>query len=119
MILTPAVRATAGLGLTQIIGWGTTKEHGGTASNKLLKATVPYVPDSTCKRHYGDRLLPKDDICAGYPHGGVDTCSGDSGGPMIRKDDAGQWIEVGTVSPFSTRMRIRAHSFTRKRGPGS
>ncbi|MGW2522938.1 S1 family peptidase [Streptomyces sp. NPDC001617] len=81
-----------------IIGWGTTKEHGGSGSNKLLKATVPYVSDSTCKRHYGDRLLAKDDICAGYPQGGVDTCSGDSGGPMFRKDDAGRWVEVGITS---------------------
>ncbi|MET7479460.1 serine protease [Streptomyces sp. NPDC005648] len=81
-----------------IIGWGTTKEHGAAASNKLLKATVPYVSDTTCKRHYGDRLLPKDDICAGYAQGGVDTCSGDSGGPMFRKDDSGHWIEVGITS---------------------
>lgn len=81
-----------------VIGWGTTKEHGGTASAKLLKAVVPYVSDTACKRHYGDRLLPKDDICAGYAKGGVDTCSGDSGGPMFRKDDDGHWIEVGITS---------------------
>ncbi|MFF4499175.1 S1 family peptidase [Streptomyces sp. NPDC001401] len=81
-----------------IIGWGTTKESGGSRPTKLLKATVPYVSDSVCKRHYGDRLKPKDDICAGYPQGGVDTCSGDSGGPMFRKDDAGHWVEVGITS---------------------
>ncbi|WP_030020969.1 trypsin-like serine protease, partial [Streptomyces monomycini] len=26
------------------------------------------------------------------------TCQGDSGGPMFRKDDAGQWLQVGIVS---------------------
>jgi secreted trypsin-like serine protease len=85
-------------GLFTIAGWGDTKEHSGRDSNKLLKATVPYVPDSMCKWHYGNKLTPTDELCAGYPQGGVDTCQGDSGGPMFRKDDAGHWIEVGIVS---------------------
>ncbi|WP_405873813.1 S1 family peptidase [Streptomyces sp. NBC_00005] len=85
-------------GVFTIAGWGDTKEDGGTGSTKLLKATVPYVPDSQCKWHYGNRLVPKDELCAGYPQGGVDTCQGDSGGPMFRKDDAGRWIQVGIVS---------------------
>ncbi|MFF4254589.1 S1 family peptidase [Streptomyces sp. NPDC001663] len=85
-------------GVFTVAGWGDTKEDGGTGSNKLLKATVPYVPDSQCKWHYGNRLTPKDELCAGYPQGGVDTCQGDSGGPMFRKDDADRWIQVGIVS---------------------
>jgi secreted trypsin-like serine protease len=85
-------------GMFTVVGWGTTEENGSTGSTKLLKATVPYVPDSQCKWHYGNRLVPKDMLCAGYLQGGVDTCQGDSGGPMFRKDDAGHWIEVGIVS---------------------
>ncbi|MGI5453980.1 S1 family peptidase [Streptomyces sp. CA-249302] len=85
-------------GVFTVAGWGTTKETSHTGSTKLLKATVPYVPDSMCRWNYGNRLTPKDELCAGYPQGGVDTCQGDSGGPMFRKDDADHWIQVGIVS---------------------
>ena len=85
-------------GTFTVIGWGATKEGSHSRPSRLLKAKVPFVGDSRCKRHYGNRLVPAEEMCAGYPRGGVDTCSGDSGGPMFRKDDAGQWIEVGITS---------------------
>jgi secreted trypsin-like serine protease len=38
-------------------------------------------------------------IGAGDPdHRGVDTCEGDSGGPMVRHDDSGDWVAVGIGS---------------------
>ncbi|KUJ54408.1 trypsin [Streptomyces albus subsp. albus] len=83
-----------------IAGWGADKE-GGDQQRYLLKASVPFVDDATCKAaggSYGD-LVENEEICAGLlDQGGVDTCQGDSGGPMFRKDDAGQWIQVGIVS---------------------
>ncbi|PJN41127.1 trypsin [Streptomyces sp. CB02959] len=81
-----------------IAGWGADKE-GGDQQRYLLKATVPFVDDATCQKAYGDSLTPGDEICAGkLDTGGTDTCQGDSGGPMFRKDDAGQWLQVGIVS---------------------
>ncbi|WP_432423092.1 S1 family peptidase [Streptomyces pseudovenezuelae] len=85
-------------GVFTIAGWGDTEENANTGSTKLLKATVPYVPDTQCRWHYGDELVPKQELCAGYPQGGVDTCQGDSGGPMFRKDAADKWVQVGIVS---------------------
>jgi secreted trypsin-like serine protease len=85
-------------GTFTIAGWGDTAENANTGSTKLLKATVPYVPDRRCKWYYGARMVAGQEICAGVPQGGVDTCQGDSGGPMFRKDDAGKWIQVGIVS---------------------
>lgn len=82
-------------GTFTVMGWGATTEGGG-QSNRLKKASVPFVSDTSCARSYGE-LAPATEICAGYAAGGVDTCQGDSGGPMV-KNVGGVWREVGIVS---------------------
>lgn len=84
-------------GTFTVAGWGAARE-GGAQQRYLLKATVPFVSDASCKASYGNDLVPAEEICAGFPQGGVDTCQGDSGGPMFRRDNAGAWIQVGIVS---------------------
>ncbi|WP_432067683.1 serine protease [Streptomyces sp. C10-9-1] len=84
-------------GTFTVAGWGANRE-GGFQQRYLLKAQVPFVPDSTCSQAYGRELVADEEICAGYSQGGVDTCQGDSGGPMFRRDAAGDWIQVGIVS---------------------
>jgi secreted trypsin-like serine protease len=86
-------------GTFTIAGWGSAKENGA-QQRYLLKATVPFVSDTTCNSAamYNGEVIPSDEICAGYAAGGVDTCQGDSGGPMFRQDSANAWIEVGIVS---------------------
>ncbi|MEV6307935.1 serine protease [Streptomyces sp. NPDC051840] len=85
-------------GTFTIAGWGAATEGGG-QQRYLLKATVPYVSDATCRQAYGSDLVPAEEICAGYVStGGTDTCQGDSGGPMFRKDNTGAWTQVGIVS---------------------
>lgn len=84
-------------GTFTVAGWGAATE-GGAQQRYLLKANVPFVSDADCQSAYGSDLVPGDEICAGFPQGGVDTCQGDSGGPMFRKDDTGAWIQVGIVS---------------------
>jgi secreted trypsin-like serine protease len=86
-------------GTFTIAGWGAASENGG-QQRYLLKATVPFVSDTTCNSRtmYNGQIIASDEICAGYTQGGTDTCQGDSGGPMFRRDQANAWIQVGIVS---------------------
>ncbi|MEU6070908.1 MULTISPECIES: S1 family peptidase [Streptomyces] len=93
-----ATSAENNTGTFTIAGWGAATEGGG-QQRYLLKATVPFVSDATCRSYRGySGLIDNEEICAGYAAGGVDTCQGDSGGPMFRRDGAGEWIQVGIVS---------------------
>ncbi|QYX77332.1 serine protease [Streptomyces akebiae] len=85
-------------GTFTVAGWGAATQ-GGAQQRYMLKATVPFVSDATCRSYSGyGGLIAGEEICAGYAAGGVDTCQGDSGGPMFRRDNANQWIQVGIVS---------------------
>ncbi|MDT0568401.1 serine protease [Streptomyces sp. DSM 3412] len=85
-------------GTFTVAGWGAATQ-GGAQQRYMLKATVPFVSDATCRSYSGyGGLIAAEEICAGYAAGGVDTCQGDSGGPMFRRDNANQWIQVGIVS---------------------
>jgi hypothetical protein len=93
----PIAQTTAyNSGTFTVAGWGAAVE-GGSQQRYLLKATVPFVNDTQCRTSYPS-LIPAEEICAGYPQGGVDTCQGDSGGPMFRRDAGNNWIQVGIVS---------------------
>ncbi|BCJ53884.1 trypsin [Actinoplanes sp. NBRC 14428] len=94
-----ATNSTYDTGTFTIAGWGAARE-GGAQQRYLLKATVPFVSDTTCNSasNYGGDVIAAEEICAGYAAGGTDTCQGDSGGPMFRRDAANAWIQVGIVS---------------------
>jgi hypothetical protein len=68
-----------------IAGWGFASRY--RLPYKLQEAAVPIQNDSICK---GSDIGPDYDLntmlCAGYPEGGIDSCSGDSGGPILSED---------------------------------
>jgi len=62
------------------MGFGATQVSGNKVSLKLLHVTVDTVPQSDCKKKYQTGITPQM-VCA--VRKGKDTCSGDSGGPLI------------------------------------
>jgi secreted trypsin-like serine protease len=90
--------------LVDVSGWGSTFSGGG-GVDTLRAASVPIVADSTCLSEYGpinplalEGFDPATMVCAGYQQGGVDTCSGDSGGPLEAPLEGGGYRLVGITS---------------------
>ncbi|XP_033926697.1 transmembrane protease serine 9 isoform X1 [Melopsittacus undulatus] len=79
-----------------ITGWGSTKE-GGLMAKHLQKAAVNMIGDQACKKFYPVQISSRM-LCAGFPHGTVDSCSGDAGGPLACKEPSGKWFLAGITS---------------------
>ncbi len=84
-----------------IAGWGRT-ENKDSIEECMQAAMVPIISDEECKDMYsnnGRRRIARGMTCAGYRDGGVDTCKGDSGGPLAcRAERDGQFYVHGIVS---------------------
>ncbi|XP_044314485.1 serine protease 7-like [Drosophila rhopaloa] len=80
-----------------VAGWGHTV-NGGTGSPTLQKVRVPFVENDTCMKKYESIYMHVNGskICAGG-RSGVNSCGGDSGGPLMSYDK-GSWILQGIVS---------------------
>lgn len=68
--------------IMDVAGWGKTESKSN--SNVKLKATLAVVPLEKCRHVYRPKniLLETTQMCAGGEKG-VDSCRGDSGGPLI------------------------------------
>ena len=82
--------------LGRVLGWGSSF-FGGSSSPQLQQVDVPIISNQRCREIYGNRVTNAM-LCAGFPQGGADACSGDSGGPMLVRDSQGLWRNVGIVS---------------------
>ncbi|CAD6195117.1 unnamed protein product [Caenorhabditis auriculariae] len=90
-----------------VIGFGTQLENlfppnqQMAPSEILLKTEVPIIPIGDCliewrRLSLGSIRIETDQICAGaLLHG---TTPGDSGGPLLVRDDVGRWVQVGITS---------------------
>ncbi|XP_058060802.1 uncharacterized protein LOC131211351 [Anopheles bellator] len=84
-----------------IIGWGKKRHNDDAGTDVLHEAEVPVVPNERCRAVYHDYTITKNMFCAGHKRGRIDTCAGDSGGPLLCRDAAKQnspWTIYGITS---------------------
>ncbi len=96
----PAVLATAS-------GWGDTNAapgHGASYPASLRAVRLPLVLTGLCEEEYSaiEQQITSSMICAGGGHSHLDTCYGDSGGPLLADQDTparppGDYVLVGLV----------------------
>ncbi|KFB44697.1 AGAP008183-PA-like protein [Anopheles sinensis] len=88
-------RAYNGLTAT-VIGWGSLRENGPQPAI-LQEVNLPIWTNNECRVKYGPAApggIIDTMLCAGQA--AKDSCSGDSGGPLMVND--GKWTQVGVVS---------------------
>jgi len=87
---------------TTVIGWGLTSVDPDTyaptggISTKLREVSVPVVSNDDCNTAYFGGVT-EFMFCAGVANGGKDSCTGDSGGPIMVQSE-GVWNQAGIVS---------------------
>lgn len=82
--------------LLTVIGWGSTTSKGRPSyPDDLMEVDVPAVSDARCGSVYGNSFHAPTMLCAGAP--GIDSCYGDSGGPLFATDASGP-VHMGIVS---------------------
>lgn len=67
-------------------GWGLLTESSSTLPSTLRKVSVPVISRASCRAEYGTSAVTDNMFCAGLAAGGKDSCSGDSGGPIVDAD---------------------------------
>lgn len=70
----------------QIVGYGATSPDGSQFNDEMREATTEIV-DADCSDAGWSCLMPGKELIAG--HAGVDTCPGDSGGPLYVRSSVG------------------------------
>ncbi|KAK2158570.1 hypothetical protein LSH36_167g04029 [Paralvinella palmiformis] len=80
-----------------VTGWGDTRGTPNAIRTRLNQASVPISELTACNISYSGAITDNM-ICAGLPEGGRDSCSGDSGGPLICQLSDQKWYLVGIVS---------------------
>ncbi|KAB0801482.1 hypothetical protein PPYR_05836 [Photinus pyralis] len=79
-----------------VIGWGSIRESGPQPS-VLQEVSISIWSNNDCRTKYGPAApggITDHMLCAGQAN--RDSCSGDSGGPLMVND--GKWVQVGIVS---------------------
>lgn len=87
--------------MAMVVGFGKTEK--GELSDRLLRGDVPLVSRSDCQAAFASSIAQNRigalTVCAGWGRPGQqDSCSGDSGGPLMVEAASGNRVQVGVVS---------------------
>lgn len=86
-----------------ITGWGFTHGKGEVLSHHLRHATIPMVNFGQCRKTGIWYKLLKEDVhmCGGdVNRGGIDSCGGDSGGPLTCQDPVTKTYYLAGITSF-------------------
>ncbi|XP_067673139.1 acrosin-like [Haliotis asinina] len=86
--------------LCYTVGWGKRKNTHLFGAIALQEAKVPVVDARRCQSVF-DYEITGTQVCAGYARGGVDSCAGDSGGPLLcahEVNNTSRWFVYGITS---------------------
>lgn len=96
-LLAPAQADLAAPGETAtVIGWG--QMGNGSSPDRLQQVSLPIVSNEVANDGYGPGAVTDNMLAAGLLEGGVDSCYGDSGGPLMVQDADGRYLQAGIVS---------------------
>nr|AOW41606.1 trypsin [Euphausia superba] len=80
-----------------IIGWGKERDTHIFGTDILHEAQVPVISAQSCRQVYKDYFITNNMFCAGFKKGRIDSCAGDSGGPLLCQRQ-GRWFIYGITS---------------------
>jgi hypothetical protein len=81
-----------------VTGWGDTTNGTGDYPQRLQEVELPIVDPAVANAAY-EGTLTANMLAAGFAAGGKDSCSGDSGGPLIvPAPTTPGWVQAGLVS---------------------
>jgi secreted trypsin-like serine protease len=82
------------------VGWGRNESLTRTAKDELKQAAAPVHAVETCQKtwKWQEQAWAFAFLCAGPLDGSSAVCNGDSGGPLICKDEEGKWVQQGVAS---------------------
>jgi len=85
-----------------VSGWGRenireTANDGYEYPELLQSVDLPVLSQEDCRELFGSSDITNSMMCAGYTSGGIDSCSGDSGGPLTYNENGRSYL-IGVVS---------------------